>query len=110
MAICRPESGSSQAQGIGCKASPDVARGVDGDDAVGGLGSADVEGRDARVGVGAAQHRGIDHAGQDDVVGVFGGAAEQARIFAAADAGAKGFGAHRLTSLAASRTARTMFW
>ena len=90
----------------------DVGAGVDGQHPRRGdrLGGVDL--RDLGVGVRAAQHRGVHHAGQRDVVGIRGASGDQPRVFPAANAGAEDSRAHRYFPAmvwAASLTARTMF-
>ena len=95
----------------------DVRAGQDGDHAGRGAGRLGVDAGDPRVRERAADHREVQHAGQDDVVGPAGPAGDQARVLLAAariaDLGRRAVlgGGHRPPpAAAAARTAFTMFW
>ena len=72
-----------------------IGVGVDGDDPGGGRRLGGVDRRDFRVGVRTAEHDGVHHAWQCQVVGVGGGAGDEPRVLPAADARTKDACAHR---------------
>ena len=74
-----------------------VRPGVDGEDAGCARRTGCVDLPDRRVGMRAAQHRRMHHAGQGDVVGIGCGSGEQPGIFTAPDARAEQSGRHAIS-------------
>ena len=95
--------GDDPGAGDGVENAVGVGAGVDGQDAGGGFGGGGVDAAYAGVGMGTAEDGGVDHAREFDVVGVGGLAGDEARVFAAADAGAENSGSHGLNLPSARR-------
>ena len=89
----------------------DIPARVDSQHAGGLPGPVGIDPADARVCVRAAEHGGVHHAREREVVGIGRGSGDEARILTPPDPRPEDSGAHFLPmTAAASRTARTMFW